>query len=242
MRFVTPRGDASEQIAFEIRRYLAQQGLQPGDRLGTEQELAKEFGVSRPTLREALRLLASSHLVRASRGPGGGIFVASTPNEGMSLSVSESIATMLETDSVTLCQLVEARIFLEVPMAGLAADRVTDDAVRALEAAIADAEGHAPCSDEFREADLRFHEAIAETAGNELVRAFTSWVLDVLQPSLVAAIGHRLDAGAILQQHRDVLRAIRRGQSTAAQRAMRRHLEYVRDALSAHDDEKETGR
>ena len=74
-------GDTSVQIALEIRRHLARNGLKPGDRLGTEQALAKEFGVSRPTLREALRLLSSSHLIRASRGPGGGIFVASTPNE-----------------------------------------------------------------------------------------------------------------------------------------------------------------
>ena len=71
-----PSGDASVQIALEIRRSVARRGLQPGDRLGTEQTLAREFGVSRPTLREALRLLSSSHLIRASRGPGGGIFVA----------------------------------------------------------------------------------------------------------------------------------------------------------------------
>src|SRR3954468_20061938 len=96
-RFTQPRGDASEQIALEIRRHIVRQELRPGDRLGTEQELASEFGVSRPTLREALRLLAGSHLVRASRGPGGGIFVASTANEGMSRSLSDSIRTMLET-------------------------------------------------------------------------------------------------------------------------------------------------
>ena len=68
MRPTPERGDTSVQIALEIRRYLARTGLGPGDRLGTEQELAKEFGVSRPTLREALRLLASSHLIRASAG------------------------------------------------------------------------------------------------------------------------------------------------------------------------------
>jgi GntR family transcriptional repressor for pyruvate dehydrogenase complex len=100
-RFAQPGGDASEQIALEIRRYLVSHDLHPGDRLGTEQELADEFGVSRPTLREALRLLASSHLVRASKGPGGGIFVASTPNEGMGRNVSESLATMLEAKSVS---------------------------------------------------------------------------------------------------------------------------------------------
>ena len=58
------------------------QGLQPGDRIGTEQELATEFGVSRPTLREGLRLLASSHLIRVGRGRSGGIFVARTPERG----------------------------------------------------------------------------------------------------------------------------------------------------------------
>ena len=77
----------------------------PGARLGTEQELADEAGVSRPTLREGLRLLASAHLVRATQGPGGGVLVASTENEGMGRSVSDSIAVMLETDSVSLTEL-----------------------------------------------------------------------------------------------------------------------------------------
>ena len=57
-RFAPASVDASHQIALEIRRYLEREGLQPGDRIGTEQELATEFGVSRPTLREGLRLLA----------------------------------------------------------------------------------------------------------------------------------------------------------------------------------------
>src|SRR5262245_66575631 len=128
-RFAQPRGDASEQIALEIRRYLVTSGLRPGDRIGTEQQLATEFGVSRPTLREALRLLSSSHLIRASRGPGGGIFVASTPNEGIGRSLSDSISTMLETQSVSLCELVDARILLEVPLAGLAARNATTETV-----------------------------------------------------------------------------------------------------------------
>lgn len=228
-RFAQPHGTSSEQIAKEIRRYIVQQGLRPDDRLGTENELAHEFGVSRPTLREALRLLASSHLVRASRGPGGGVFVASTQNEGMGRSLSESIATMLDTDSVSLVELVEARIQLEVPLAGLAAQNATEEIVLELEAAIAEATGNRdhPASDEFRLADARFHRAIARAAGNELLRAFTSWTLDVLQPLLVARVGETIDGDAILRQHRAISRAIRRGQPAAAQRAMRRHLEYV---------------
>ena len=235
-RFSQPRGTSSEQIAKEIRRYIADEGLVPDDRLGTEQELASEFGVSRPTLREALRLLASSHLIRVSRGPGGGVFVAGTQNEGIGRNLSESIAVMLETGSVSLRELVAARIHLEVPLAGLAAQNATEETVAELEAAIAAARGNHPASDEFRVADLHFHRVIAATAGNELLRAFASWTLDVLQPSLIARIGGSFDADAILRQHRDIVRAIRRGQPVAAQRGMRRHLEYVLERISALED------
>jgi len=234
-RFRSPRRDASEQIAFEIRRYLAERDLRPGERLGTEQELAAEFGVSRPTLREGLRLLAGLHLIRASQGPGGGIFVESTQSEGMGRNVSESIAVMLETDEVSLTELVEARISLEVPLAGLAARHATETTADDLLAAIAEAEGNDPASDAFRVADTRFHRVIASTARNELLRAFTSWTLDVLQPSLIDTIGSSIDGAAILDQHRVIQRAIRLHQPAAAQRAMRRHLDYLQELVTALD-------
>ena len=234
-RFRSPRRDASEQVAFEIRRYLAARDLRPGERLGTEQELAAEFGVSRPTLREGLRLLAGLHLIRASQGPGGGIFVESTQSEGMRRNVSESIAVMLETDEVSLRELVEARISLEVPLAGLAAQHGTEATADELLAAIAEAEGNDPASETFRIADTRFHRVIASAARNELLRAFTSWTLDVLQPSLINTIGTSIDGAVILDQHRAIQRAIRLHQPAAAQRAMRRHLDYLHELVTTLD-------
>ena len=231
-RFRLPRRDASEQVAFEIRRYLSTRGLKPGERIGTEQELAAEFGVSRPTLREGLRLLAGSHLIRASRGPGGGIFVESTQNEGMSRNVSESIATMLETDSVSLDELLAARLSLEVPLAGLAARNATESTATELLAAIAEAEGNHPASDAFRIADTRFHRIIATAARNEILRAFTSWTLDVLQPSLIDTIGASIDGDAILRQHREIHRTIKLGRPAGAERAMQKHLEYLRELVT----------
>jgi GntR family transcriptional repressor for pyruvate dehydrogenase complex len=238
-RFGPARRDASEQVAFEIRRYLAARDLRPGERLGTEQELAAEFGVSRPTLREGLRLLASSHLIRAAQGPGGGIFVASTQSEGMRRNVSESIAVMLETDDVSLVELIDARISLEVPLAGLAAQHATPATAAELLTAIAEAEGNDPASEAFRLADTRFHRAIAAAARNELLRAFTSWTLDVLQPSLIDRIGASIDGVAILDQHRAIQRAIRLHQPAAAQRAMRRHLVYMRELAGSLDPGRE---
>src|SRR4051794_23365212 len=232
-RFPRARTDASEQIALEIRRYLERRDLQPGDRIGTEQELAAEFGVSRPTLREGLRLLASSHLIRVGRGRSGGIFVARTPNEGMSRNVSESISMMLATESVSLSQLLDARLFLEVPLAGLAATNAGETTAAELQAAIDDARGHEPGTPPFNAADKRFHQTLARAAGNELLLAFTDWILDVLQPQLIADISDRVDGAAILRQHADIQRAVKRRQSAAAEKAMRAHILYLRDIHEA---------
>jgi GntR family transcriptional repressor for pyruvate dehydrogenase complex len=230
-RFPKASTDASEQIALEIRRYLERANLRPGDRIGTEQELAAEFGVSRPTLREGLRLLASSHLIRVGRGRAGGIFVARTPNQGMSRNVSESIATMLATDSVSLRELLDARTFLEVPLAGLAARNAGEHTAALLLAAIEEAEGHAPGTEPFNAADTRFHQILAEAAGNELLLAFTGWILEVLQPQLIEAISARVDGAEILRQHHDVQRAVRRRQPAAAERAMAAHIAYLKQVL-----------
>jgi GntR family transcriptional regulator, transcriptional repressor for pyruvate dehydrogenase complex len=234
-RFEAVHADASEQIAHAIRLYIERGGLQPGDRIGTEHELSREFGVSRPTLREGLRRLAGSHLIRVQKGRSGGVFVENTPNAGIGHHVSESIAAMLESESVTLCELLEARTFLEVPLAGMAAERADEGTIAALTEAIADAVGEDPAGDEFRLADARFHQTIAVTAGNDLLVTFTRWILDVLQPSLIAHVGAAVDGDLIVAQHRAIVRAIRRHQRSAAERAMRKHIEYMGAVLRSVD-------
>jgi DNA-binding FadR family transcriptional regulator len=226
---------ASEEIAGLIRRWLEEQRLQPGERIGTEQEMADEFGVSRPTLREALRLLSASHLIRIGRGRTGGVFVASTPSEGMSRNVSESIALMLAAQSISMDELLDARLSLEVPIAGRAAVNADHEAVARLEAAIEAAVGHKPGTPPFNAADGSFHQILAETAGNDLLRALTAWILEVLQPTLVAHISAKVEAEAILAQHRAILRAVRRHQRGAAEKAMQAHLEYLAGVLREID-------
>jgi GntR family transcriptional regulator, transcriptional repressor for pyruvate dehydrogenase complex len=234
-RFEAVHADASEQIAREIRMYIEREALRPGDRIGTEHELSREFGVSRPTLREGLRRLAGSHLIRVQKGRAGGVFVDNTPNVGIGRHVSESIAAMLECESVTLCELVEARMLLEVPLAGLAAQRADDASLAVLIEAIEDARGRDPAGDEFRRADARFHQTIAVMAGNDLLLTFTSWILDVLQPSLIEHLGSAIDGELIIDQHQAIVRAIRRHQRTAAERAMRQHIEYMSELLRSFD-------
>jgi GntR family transcriptional repressor for pyruvate dehydrogenase complex len=224
---------ASEQVASEIQHYIQREGLGPGDFLGREEDLAAEFGVSRPTLREALKMLASGNLIRASKGPGGGIFVALTADQGMSRSLSDAIAMMLETRVVSLAELLEARLLLEVPLAGQAAYRADADTVRELRAALA-AESEAAESDDLdalREADATVHRLVAAMAGNRMVQAFTDWVFEVLQPALMEIIGKAIVHSAVVEQHEALVNAIEKGDAPRAERAMKEHLLYLADVL-----------
>jgi GntR family transcriptional regulator, transcriptional repressor for pyruvate dehydrogenase complex len=237
-RFAQPAGGSSEQIASELRHYILKQQLDPGTLLGTEQGLADEFAISRPTMREALRILAGTSMIRTSRGPNGGVFVASTPSEGIQRTLTDSIGAMINAGSVTFTELLDSRIHLEVPLAGMAALNAADGVPRQLAEAIAQAEGNDPSSEPFRLADARFHRIIADAAGNQLMTAFASWTIDVLQPTLIRRIGAALDANLILKQHRDIMRAIQRRQPEAARRAMHRHLDHVRELVTAADEGK----
>jgi GntR family transcriptional regulator, transcriptional repressor for pyruvate dehydrogenase complex len=229
----TERRSISEQVADAIRGYMQSEGLRPGDRLGREEDLARQFGVSRPTLREALRLLSSSHLVRASKGPGGGIFVAATPEEGIGRTVSASVASMLETQSITIDELLETRMLFEIPLVGLAAQRASDEDVARLHALLADAESHLEEGTLVGEVDERLHRLISEIAGNRLAAAFNAWVVEVLQPPLRELVAPAVVESVIVEQHRDIVRAIERGDPAAAERAMREHLVYLRDLVAA---------
>ncbi|MBV9836473.1 MAG: FadR family transcriptional regulator [Solirubrobacterales bacterium] len=223
----------SHVVAERIRSFVAGERLKPGHRLGREEDLAREFGVSRPTLREALRLLSSEHLVRASKGPGGGIFVAATPEQGIGLSVSAAVATMLDAQSIGLDELLETRMLLEIPLAGLAAARASEEDVVVLRALVERVNAAATDHERTIEADARLHHLVAQIADNRLAGALTGWIVDVLQPRLAAVIQPAVVASVIADQHRDLLEAIVRGDPAAAERAMREHLVYLRDVVSA---------
>jgi GntR family transcriptional regulator, transcriptional repressor for pyruvate dehydrogenase complex len=223
---------ASEQVAAALQHRIQTAGLEPGDFLGREEDLAAEFGVSRPTLREALKLLASGNLIRANKGPGGGIFVAHTADEGVRQSISDSVDMMIETGAVSLEELLDARMLLEVPLAGLAALQASEETVARLREALAtetEADGD---MDAIHSADTEFHRLIAAAAGNRMAGALTGWVFEVLQPRLMEELRDAVVPDAVLDQHVALLKAIEKGDRTRAERAMREHLLYLRDVLA----------
>jgi GntR family transcriptional repressor for pyruvate dehydrogenase complex len=223
---------ASEQVAAALQHRIQAAGLGPGDFLGREEDLAAEFGVSRPTLREALKLLASGNLIRANKGPGGGIFVAHTADQGVRRSLSDSIEMMLETGAVSLEELLDARTLLEVPLAGLAAlqaDEPTLDRLRAALAAETAADGDI---DAIHIADTEFHREIAAAAGNRMASVLTGWVFEVAQPRLMEELRDAVLPSAVLDQHVALLKAFEKGDCARAERAMREHLLYLREVLT----------
>jgi DNA-binding FadR family transcriptional regulator len=230
---VQPIRGASEQVAVQIQHHIQRAGLGPDDFLGREEDLAAVFGVSRPTLREGLKLLASGKLIRATKGPGGGIFVARTAEQGMSRSLSDSIAMMLETGAATLDELLDARLLLEVPLAGRAAHRAGPELVERLRAAVrAEADAAPDDLGALGRADAEVHQAIAAAAGNRMAQALTSWVFDVLQPSLMEVVHGAVVHSAVLEQHEALLAAVEKGDPARAERAMQDHLLYLRDVLA----------
>ncbi|MFL5869681.1 MAG: FadR/GntR family transcriptional regulator [Solirubrobacterales bacterium] len=228
---------ASEQVAVQIQHYVQNEGLAPGDFLGREEDLAAEFGVSRPTLREALKLLSSGNLIRATKGPGGGIFVAHTAEQGMGRSLSEAIAMMLETEAVTLHELLDARVLLEVPLAGLAAYQPEEETLSRLRAAVDAAAANPDDVEVVASADAEIHQTIAAAAGNRMIQALTTWIFEVLQPSLVEVLEPAIVHSAIVEQHQALMAAVEKGDPARAERAMKDHLLYLRDVLSMVQEE-----
>jgi GntR family transcriptional regulator, transcriptional repressor for pyruvate dehydrogenase complex len=228
---------ASEQVASEIQHYIQREGLGPGDFLGREEDLAAEFGVSRPTLREALKLLSSGNLIRATKGPGGGIFVAHTAEQGMGRSLSDAIAMMLETEAVSLHELLDARLLLEVPLAGLAAYQPDEETLKRLRAGVARAVASPDDAEVFAEADAEIHRTIAAAAGNRMIQALTNWIFEVLQPSLVEVLEPAVVHSALIEQHEALVSAVEKGDPARAERAMKDHLLYLRDVLSMVQEE-----
>lgn len=224
-------GPSSDEAVRRIQQAIHARSLAPGDRLGTEAELAAEFGLTRPAVREGVRLLAQANLVRASRGPGGGVFVLHTATRGLAETVNDAIATMLRSQVTNFSELIEVRMLLEIPLAGLAATRADAGAIEQLRACVNEARARVDDEAAQRTTDERFHRTIAEAADNPVASALVAWSHDVLQPMLKQQIVTAIVDAVAVEQHAEILAAIESRRPAVAERAMRDHLRYVSDVF-----------
>ncbi len=118
---------AYEQVAGQLRALIQNGSIAVGERLPVETQLAAAFGVSRTTVREALRTLGSQGLVHTTRGPTGGTFVSYPDDERLQQSIEAHLGLLNGSARLTDVDYFDAREMIEVPCARLAAERRTDE-------------------------------------------------------------------------------------------------------------------
>lgn len=222
---------AYDQVAEQLRELIVQGALAPGDRLPVEAEMAAAFGVSRSTMREALRSLAASNLVYSVRGAAGGTFVAQSDPAAISEYLETGIGLLSCTAVVPLDALLEARELLEVPAARLAAQRRTGEHLADLRVALNE-EASATESVRYRH-HRRFHEAVLAAAGNGLLRVMTQPVFGVISSRFVLAPDQRDMWRAIDGDHAAILAHIESGDDDAAAATMHDHIVRLNAAYRA---------
>ena len=212
-------------LADELRADITSGRLQPGERLPPEPELCVKTGVSRSTVREALRLLASQHLIVTTRGVTGGSFVVHPDAEQLADSLTTGFTLLTNSPGVGLADVLELRRALEVPGAGLAAVRRTDDHLIEIRGTLFD-----PMVDDMDTMMLghaAFHTAVAKATGNPLFEL-------VARPIYHAAYGEDLTTDLpdgywrhIDADHRLLLDCLAARDAAAATRAAAGHLDYI---------------
>jgi len=218
---------AYEEIAATLRRRVVAGALEPGERLPTETMLATEFGVSRATVREALRQLDAQSLIRTSKGATGGSYVTLPSAGHLSASLRSGIGLLADAEDVSLDELFEARLLLEVPAARLAARRRREDDLERLRAAIPGDPLELGTQEQFAY-NADFHSVVLEASGNVLLAIAAQPVFDVLQTRLARSrLGSRFHR-TINAHHRTIAGAIEAGDEDAAGREMLAHVEYLR--------------
>lgn len=229
---------AYQDLASRLREQILAGQLKPGDRLPVEPDLCAMYGVSRSTVREALRVLSSEGLLVTRRGVAGGSFVVHPDPDHIRRYLLSSFA--LFTDAGSVANLLEVRLLLEVPAAGLAAERRTAEQLEALRRSLSK-----PRRDRGRgfAANRGFHEVLLAAAGNPLLTAVTAPVFGVLENRFARDEAEHAFFERVDRDHREIFAAVESGDREAAEQAQREHLEHLRDTYTRIDRERrESGR
>jgi GntR family transcriptional repressor for pyruvate dehydrogenase complex len=227
---VRKRSSIAEEISERILTLIKEKELHPGEKLPPERELAVMLGVSRPSLREALRALAIMNIIEMRQGDGTYIS-ALEPHQ-----LFEHLEFIFHLDKSTLFQLFEARKIVEVGCVALAAERIDDEALEHLESIIARSEKMVGDAEAFLEADLELHETIIRASDNPMLARFMGSISQLGMVSRrVTGTSDRVRRNSIAD-HKAILAALRARDADAARAAMLHHLENVEQSLTSQDE------
>ena len=215
-------GRVSQVIVDQIRALIRQGKLRPGDRLPSERDLCERFGVSRVTVREALRVLEAGGLIDVRVGARGGAFVTLPTNARL----GEGLADLLQLSPLTAAEVTEARMVFELGIVPLVVERATEEDLVALERLCAEQQAALDEQRYTMEMSAEFHIRVAASTHNKaiemLVQSFHGPLLMSLKEAQIAEplMGHR---GT--HEHLEFVHAVRRRDVAAAESIMRTHVE-----------------
>ncbi|WP_274631113.1 FadR/GntR family transcriptional regulator [Arvimicrobium flavum] len=218
----------TDQIVDHIRTHIATTDLKPGDRLPSESELARELGVGRPTVREAINALAGSGLVRVTTGKAP--VVGTVTGEPVSKLVSHGMAI----GQISPLHTLEFRRFLEERAARLAAQHRTDAHAAALETILAELAAGMGDLERFSTADVEFHKVLASASGNPLVEIVIDGIADATLQSSRTGLRYVLDEAEWTETykvHERVALAVIAMRPEAAEKAMRDHFDEASERI-----------
>jgi DNA-binding FadR family transcriptional regulator len=219
---------AYEQVYDQLRELIMRGELARGQRLPIEAVLAREFGVSRGTVREALRLLAAQGLIRTAKGAGGGSFVTLPTIDHVSEFLQANISLLNEARDVSAEEMLEARDLLESFAARMAALRRSPADLERLRACILEDPLDLGSEQQFAY-NAGFHTALLRASGNTLLAIAAQPIFGILQRNMRRREIAPQTLRQVHEDHRAIMAAVERGDPDGAEERMRAHLALLRE-------------
>jgi DNA-binding FadR family transcriptional regulator len=220
------RKKLSDEVFARLKLMIETGELKAGDDMPSERELMERYGVGRPAIREAMQALAGKGLVEISQGERAKVLRITA--ESIFRQVDLPAKLMLSGSSDSLEHLKSARIFFERGMIREAAARATPTQVGELRALLDKQRDSLGDSDAFIEADMEFHQYIAQISGNPIFAAVSGAMLGWLKSYHTEMLIWTGRENFTLAEHEEIIRAIEKGDADIAEKAMIKHLERSR--------------
>ncbi|MEW5814652.1 MAG: FadR/GntR family transcriptional regulator [Spirochaetota bacterium] len=215
---VTRTRSLYEQIADKIQHMIVTKELEPGQKLAPERELTTMLGVSRPTMREAMKVLRDRGLLEYR--PGNGTYVKSISTSSM----HESMERFFINKDRPYLELMQIREIIEPAAAALAAERDIPEVIEELEKTIRDLDSIKTSTESYSEVNLRFHVGIIKATGNEMLLALLTPILGFLKEAVTEIQKLSMNAPTGPADHHAILECIKNKQPDAAKKLMEEHL------------------
>ncbi len=220
--------DLSAQIAQAIRDAIISGQLIVDERLPSEAELADQFQVSRPTVREALKRLAAQSLIRTQRGATGGAFVNRLSFEDAYTQQITTSTLLLSMNAVAFDTACEARYALERACAPLSAQRRTADQLATMRAEIFRQAQPGLTDEAFCASDVAFHRALVDGAGNPVLSYQLAGAVEAMQPLMNMITFSARSREEIISLHNQIVDALQDRDSEAVDETLVKLESYTR--------------